>query len=290
MITIIFYHDEPGETLSLLLRDAAGAVVNGEGDELTEGSGLRYAASVAESLSGWYVAQIFEGDGNLLYTGNVKVANDGGMYQIDDPQAGIPSIPTAGQNATAVWAAEDRSLTEFDFESEVDPAALSAALQEALAEGVDVRSFLTSALSQLAGTRVIYANVPALNGQQLSAPLVRGDSYSAAIGSAIEFSRSDFPDLPEGTTAVLTARKGEAETPVSFTISGTEASIPVRTGAKVVRFEPTAAQTVLWEPGKYEFDVQLTWPDGKTRTFVGPNVFLRVLADVSEFTDSSQAG
>jgi len=283
MLTIIFYHDAPNESLSLVLRDADGNVVNGEGDEFAEGTGLRYAASVSEALSGWYIAQIFEADGDLLYTGSVKVEADTGTALIDDPQAAIPAVPTTAENAAAVWDSEERTLSGFEFpvSVEVDPEAISEALMEAVGEGVAVASFHGSSLSQLAGTRIINVSVPTLSGQQLSAPLIRGDTYSAAIGSALEFSRSDFPDLPADATATLTARKTEGESPASFTVSGTESSIPVRTGAKVVRFEPTAVQTALWEPGKYEFDVQITWPDGRVRTFVGPNVFLNVLADVT---------
>jgi len=222
--------------------------VNGDGDSFTESAGLRYSAAVEENLSGWYIAQVFESGGDLLYTGSVKVASDNGSYLIDDPQATIASIDVG-------------DITVSD---------------------VEVASFSSSALTQLAGTRVINVSVPTLNGGQLSAPLIRGDTYSAALDSALEFSRNDFPDLPEGTTAQLTARKCEGVEPTSFTISGTEASIPVRSGTKVVRFEPTGSQTALWEPGKYEFDVQVTWPDGRKRTFVGPNVYLRVLADVTD--------
>lgn len=268
--TVVFYHDAPGETLMITLRDAAGTVVNGSGNALIESAGLRYSATITQAISGWFLAQIFAADG-LLYTGSVKTASDGGVYRIDDPAAtiqAVPTVPTAGQNAAAVWGALDRTLTGFDASGLV-------------IENVTVDAMSPAALAQLAGTRVINLSVPALSGQQLNAPLVRGDTYSAAVGSAIEFSRSDFPDLPDGTTAILTARKCDAETPTSFEISGTEASIPVRAGAKVVRFEPNAEQTRLWDPGKYEFDVQLTWPDGKTRTFVGPNVFLRVLSDVT---------
>lgn len=134
MPNIIFYHDEPNETLSLILRDAAGNVVNGEGGELIEGVGLRYAASVTQSLTGWYVAQIFDADGDLLYTGSVKVADDGGSYLIDDPQAAIPAVPTTAENAAAVWNSEERTLSGFGFPvtAEVDPEQLQESMRDAM--------------------------------------------------------------------------------------------------------------------------------------------------------------
>ncbi|WP_437230379.1 hypothetical protein SH661x_001937 [Planctomicrobium sp. SH661] len=242
--TVVFYHDVSGETLSLRLLDAAGEMVNGEApDSLTEPDSdakpFRYEASVAEDLSGWFTAQIFDEDEDLLYTGRVKVADDEGSYLIDDPSR-------------------------------------SDASQSELAVG----SLSTTALQQLAGTRAIHIAVPALLGRTLTDPLIQGDTYSAELDSAIEFSRSDFPDIAEESTCRLIARKQDCSDVVTFTISGEQASIPVRTGAKVCRFEPTAEQTREWEPGKYEFNVDVIWPDGKTRTFVGPNVFLRVIGDV----------
>jgi len=306
--TIIFYHDTPGESLTLTLRNHAGEIVNSGETSFTEDTGLRYVSEIAQSLDGWYVAQIYDADSDLIYTGSVKVADDDGAYLIDDPQDMMVTVPTVSEireeidsNSTKLAnldatvssrlapSTAGRSLSvnadgSIDATAVIDSESLSQAIGEAISDGIAVvvSSFQSSALAQLAGTRVINVAIPALSGQQLSHPLIQGDSYSAALNSAIEFSRSDFPDLPEGVSAKLSAVKREAGQETRFEISGDQASVPVRAGAKVVRFEPTAEQTRLWEPGKYEFDVQLTWPDGNTRTFVGPNVFLRVLAEVTE--------
>ncbi|WP_437205738.1 hypothetical protein [Planctomicrobium sp. SH664] len=141
-----------------------------------------------------------------------------------------------------------------------------------------VSAFESSALTQLAARRNITIAVPTLAGQSLSAPLIQGDSYLAEHGRAIEFSRSDFPDLSGDEQVTLTA--SSVDTPaVTFTLEG---SIAVATGAKVLRFEPTSIQTRLYPAGRYEFDVEVEFADGNRATFVGPNVFLRVLADVTD--------
>jgi len=284
--TVVFYHDATGESLTLTLRNNAGAIVNSGGTSLTESAGLRYTASVSQALAGWYVAQIYDANDDVIYTGSVKVANDSGIYRIDDPAAEIPAAgPTANAIASAIWSADQRTLTKFGFNvtAEVNPEQLSDAIGAAMGDGVsvEVASFTPAALAQIAVTRTIHADMPTLGQQLLPQPFIQGDTYSLALNSAIEFSRSDFPDLPEGMNAKLSAVKRESGQETRFEISGDQASVPARTGTKIVRFEPTAEQTRLWEPGKYEFDVQLTWPNGSTRTFVGPNVFLRVLADVS---------
>lgn len=241
--TIVFYHDRPEESLTLRLSDQAGAAIGPDTLVETDPSEkpLRYEATVSESLAGWYTAQVFDHIG-LLYTGRVKVANDDGIYLIGDPAATV------------------------------------ADLGDIVIDDVNVKGFTSPALQQLAGTRIININVPALRGSSLTDPLIQGDTYSAALGSAIEFSRSDFPDLPVDATAKLTARKTHGETEASFSIDG---SLVVRTGAKVVRFEATAAESRLWKPGTYEFDVSITWTDGATRTFVGPRLTLQVIADVT---------
>lgn len=238
--TVVFYHDAPAETLMITLRDAAGTVVNGSGNTLIESAGLRYSATITQVISGWFIAQIFDADG-LLYTGNVKTASDGGVYRIDDPAATIAVIG-------------DVSFNELS-----------------------VSGFSSAALQQLAGMRQIQITAPTLAGQNLSQSLVRGDNYTSAYNAALEFSRSDFPDLPAGARCELNARSVEGDVPFQFQIRDSAASIPIATGTKVVRFEPTSSQTAQWEPGKYEFDVTVTFPDGERRTFVGPQVYLRVL-------------
>jgi hypothetical protein len=120
--------------------------------------------------------------------------------------------------------------------------------------------------------------MPALIGRELSDPIVQGDSYLSAHGRALSFSREDFPDIPDGSGVVLTARHVDLPE-TSFTMAG---SVSVPTGVKVVTFEPASDETRDYVPGKYEFDVEVRFPDGNAATFVGPNVFLRVLADVSD--------
>ena len=140
----------------------------------------------------------------------------------------------------------------------------------------------SAGLAQLAASATITLSVPTLQNGHLSLSLIRGDSYLAEHGRAIEFSRETFPDLDGEEEVTLTARMLDApdsEEPPTFTLSG---SIVVAEGVKVVRFEPTSAQSSAWTPGRYEFDVEIEFADGNTATFVGPNATLRVLADVTQ--------
>ncbi|HWL07811.1 MAG TPA: hypothetical protein VNQ76_05385 [Planctomicrobium sp.] len=247
---VIFYHDRPGEELTLRLSHSSGTISNGDQPaplvEADPGSHpLRYTATITEPLTGWFTAQVIDSQG-ILYTGRVKVANDSGAYLIDDPADTV------------------------------------ANLGDIVIEDVTVSQLSSSAVAQLARTRQINITIPTLVGRNLSDPLIRGDSYTTALEAAIEFSRSDFPDIPDGSTATLTARTLESGSVESFSISGDQSSIPVRTGTKVVRFEPLSSQTRLWEPGQYEFDVEISFPGGERRTFIGPGVFLRVLDDVTK--------
>ncbi len=245
---IIFYHDRSQDDLTLRLSNSSGVMVNGtEADSLAEtdptGKPLRFEANVSESLNGWYTAQVYDAR-RLLYTGRVRITGND-SYLIDDPAATV------------------------------------ADLGDVTLENVTVESLSPTALQQLAGKRQINITIPTLLGKHLTDPLIQGDSYTADLGSAIEFARSDFPNVPSDATATLTARKQDNGEAVTFTISGDQSSIPVKTGTKVVRFEPTSEQTRLWSPGKYEFDVEITFPNGEKRTFIGPGVYLRVLADVA---------
>jgi len=272
--TVVFYHDTPGESLTLTLRNNAGAIVNSGGTSFTEGSGLRYTASVSQALAGWYIAQIYDADDDVIYTGSVKVANDSGSYRIDDPQAGIPpAAPSASVIATAVWEATERTLTEFDFPVDVaiDPELLQDALQDAFGDGVDVRSFSTPALAQLAGKTIVVSYTAIVNNQ-LQPPIVRGDTYSAAIGNPIDLSHSDWPDLPDGTAIKLKA--SQKRTGQAFDVDG---SVIVGTGAKVIRFEMTSAQTSGFMAGVYNFEIIATIPSAKPVHLVGPETTLRVL-------------
>lgn len=142
----------------------------------------------------------------------------------------------------------------------------------------EVTSFSEEALAQLASQGPITITVPTLAGNHLSAPLVRGDSYLDDHERAIVFSRSDFPDL-QGTEIVRLTARNVRDASNTFSITG---SIAVASGTKVLKFEPTSAQTAGWTPGKYEFDVEVEFADGNVATFVGPDVYLRVLNDVTE--------
>ena len=142
-------------------------------------------------------------------------------------------------------------------------------------------TFASAGLAQLSGTKAINVTVPALVGNQLSAPLVRGDCYLHSHGRSIQFSREDFPDLAGDETVTLTAKMLDApdpDDPPTITLTG---SIAVAEGTKVIRFEPTSTQTASWTPGRYEFDVQVAFDGDNSATFVGPNCRLRVLGDLS---------
>ncbi|WP_437185804.1 hypothetical protein SH668x_002922 [Planctomicrobium sp. SH668] len=143
---------------------------------------------------------------------------------------------------------------------------------------LEVSSFSPAALGQLASQRILTVSAPMMIGKTLSTPLIRGDSYLAEHGRALEFSRSDFPDLPADSQVRLSAKNVD-QPGVSFQLAGTILS-GIET--KVVRFQPTSAQSATWIPGKYRFDIQVTFPDGNSATFEGPNSFLHVIPDVTE--------
>lgn len=241
--TIVFYHDRSAELLTLRLSNAAGVMVNGTTpDELTESDPtdqpLRYTALISEQLEGWLTVQIFDSAG-LLYTGRVKVADDDGIYLIDDPAASVADIG---------------EITVSD---------------------VTVAHFSSSALAQLAG-RTIVVSYTALIDNQLRPPIVRGDTYSAAVGNPIDLSNSDWPDLPDGTTIQLQAK--QQRTGIGFQIDG---SVVVATGAKVIRFQMTSEQTATFKAGTYTFGIVATIPNAKPVHLVLPEATLRVLNGIS---------
>ncbi|WP_437193540.1 hypothetical protein [Planctomicrobium sp. SH527] len=241
--TIVFYHDRSGELLTLRLSNAAGDLVNGsEPDELIEVDAeekpLRYEAVVSEAIAGWFTVQISDARG-LLYTGRVNVSADEGIYLVDDP-----------------------AMTVAD-------------LGDIVVDNVTVTQFSTSALAQLAG-RTIVVSYTALIDNQLQPPIVRGDTYSAAVGNPIDLSNSDWPDLPDGTTIQLQAK--QQRTGVGFAIDG---SVVVATGAKVIRFQMTSEQTTTFKAGTYTFGIVATIPNAKPVHLVLPEATLRVLNGIS---------
>jgi len=268
--TVVFYHDTPGESLTLILRDAAGAIANSGGTSLAEGAGLRYAASVSQALAGWYLAQIYDADDDIIYTGSVKVANDSGVYRIDDPAAEIPAAgPTANAIASAIWSAGQRTLTKFDFNvtAEVNPEELSGAIGEAMGDGISVAvaSFTPAALAQLVGQRkIVVFDCGVVIGNRLK--ILQRDAYLDSLGSALKFSRIDFPDLTDGDSAYFCAAllPDSAVPPIEF-----EGEIVQPTDVKLLRFERTSAQTARWTPGHYRARVEVRFASGDIREFTG---------------------
>lgn len=129
----------------------------------------------------------------------------------------------------------------------------------------EVSSLSSAALAQLAGTRTINLSSPAIVGGKRT--LIRGDSYLAEHDRAIQFSRSDFPDLPgDGYTVKLTAKHEDGESP-DIDLTG---EIVVATGMKVVSFDVDSSDSADWIPGVYRYDVQIEFPDGNVATFAGP--------------------
>ncbi|SFH85751.1 hypothetical protein [Planctomicrobium piriforme] len=153
-----------------------------------------------------------------------------------------------------------------------------AVVQLATTNPVQVESLSNAALAQLTGGRSVTVTVPTLCERELSQPLIRGDSYLAAHNRALDFARSDFPDLGDDCVVTLTARH-TGEPDVQFQVIG---SVVTGTGTKVVRCEITSEQSRTFVPGKYEFDIEVLFPDGNAATFVGPGVWLRVLADLTD--------
>jgi hypothetical protein len=211
--------------------------------------------------------------------------------------------PTVETIRDAVWSAVTRTLTEIDIDqaaiAESIASTVSAALVGSALSSNDVQQLRyqlgldgpasapssatphltlglsTASLQQLLALKQIRVSVPTLIGNELNQPLVQGDNYSAALGSAIEFSRTDFPDIPSESTCRLIAQERDCPAPSSFVIDGT---VAVASETKVLRFEATSAESMLWKPGRYEFQVDVTFPTGEVRSFVGPNAQLRVLA------------
>jgi hypothetical protein len=244
----IFYHDRPGaEDLTLRLTTAAGVIVNGTPATLfevdAETKPLRYRATISENLVGQTLrAEVLDSIG-LLYRGWIEITAASAEDEIlESPPVECPGSGEGGGGTG------DGTVT----------------------------SFSVTALAQLAGTRQINVSVPTLIGRELSTPLVQGDAYLTEQNAAIEFSRADWSPLPEGCTVQLQAKSFDGQ-PATITLEGT---LPVSSGAIVARFEPDSEVTAGWQPGKYEFQVLITFPDGNVRSFVGPAVFLRVIPPV----------
>lgn len=258
--------------------------------------------TASETREAALLAQSISSDGQVALTSEDR---DALLNAIGTPlqEGDYVSPPSAGTISHSVWSASTRTLTGIEIDPATFTDSISTAVETVLSDAAltagDVEqlryqlgldgaatppvsatpqlslTLSTAALQQLVATKQIRISLPTLMGNELSQPLVQGDNYSAALGSAIEFSRSDFPDLPTGTTCRLAAQGSDCLTPGSFELTGT---IVTASETKVLRFEATSAQSSLWTPGRYEFQVDVTFPGGEVRSFVGPNALLRVLA------------
>lgn len=128
---------------------------------------------------------------------------------------------------------------------------------------------------ELASTKHVHTAIPALEGNALNAPIVRGASYLEEHSRQIPFSRNDWEDIPDGSSVILTASGQKNGEVIEFECEGT---ITSPTGdTKAIQFTPDSAETGDWEPGCYTFQVDIIYPDGNTAPFVGPGCFLEVI-------------
>ncbi len=140
----------------------------------------------------------------------------------------LTSAGAGGATAQEVWEYATRTLTSGG--GTVDIAALAAAIVAALSGSLTV----TTPVS-VDGTSI---------------ELVQGDDYFAADGRALEWTRSDWPDLT-GATITLNVQTASG----IVTIAGTAPVV----GAGVeqtVRAEMTAAETASLDIGFNDFDVK----------------------------------
>lgn len=144
--------------------------------------------------------------------------------------------------------------------SDIDEAALAAAVAEALGEELVVNGFTDPAMQQLRtglrGTLIrVTGPVTESDDEPLTITLVIGDDYLAADGRAIEFDVQDVPDL---TDAEITLRLWSQGVEAVVEIEGTAT---VSTGdTKTIQFEPTASDTAdlaetTTKDGKFDVEI-----------------------------------
>jgi hypothetical protein len=251
MYQVCFHHDQHAAelesedgTLTLLMSDATQASTITLTESDPEGAPFAFSGTI-NLPAGWYTAQLFDGS-ELIYTGRILLRLADTANLIDDPAAISAEIMAHGDDQWGIGASE-----------------------------VTVTQFGATALAQLAG-KTIVVNTTALVNNQLCRPIIRGDALSADIGTALELSNSSWPDLPDGTTITLNARL--PRTGQAFSWPG---SVTVRTGAKAIRFERTASQTLDLKSGVYTFEIIATIPDSQPAHLVGPEATLRVLSGLA---------
>lgn len=143
----------------------------------------------------------------------------------------------------------------------------------------DAASIAQYLASYLAKSKRISLDGPALIGQQLKPDLVAGASYLATHGRALRFSNTSSMTPPAGTTAVLRAI-GHSPAARQFSLTGIllERTDPT----KIVQFEASSQQSAQWQPGTYQFQIDLVFPGTPQQTapFLGPGSLLNVLQPV----------
>lgn len=239
----ISFRDEPGQDLSLLLWPMNGdPLINAGGDDCVDSETAPgfYTATIAVDVpAGWYEARIYD-DVGLIGSGVVQVLE----------------------------AAESALVNGFlqHLDSDVSQEQLAADIGHQVA-------------ADLAASKRITVQIPSLEGNQLSAPLVQGASYLTADARALTFSNSDFAEIPVDAAVTLRARGTGADGQArQFSLDG---EVVTGSGAtKTVRFSFGSATSAQFAPGRYEWQVDVELSAGNTAPFVGPDVFLEVLAAV----------
>lgn len=270
--TIKFHGKAAGvTTYTVVLKPlAGGAKVSGAAaavESVVTGEDGQYSVTFTATLAvGFYLAEIYK-NGVLAGRGTLQVTGDGtGTYWIGayaaNTDVASSSLETAISNAHDAIEEADNHLTEQDIalqDLQEDIAASEANADtrrdEIIArvdEGVEISD---AGLAQLAAKTVINITQISLDGNRLSQPLVRGNSYLEANGTAISLSQDHWPDLDNANSVVLNAKQRTNKIPAKFTLTG---SVVTPTGTPVIRFELTTPQTLVLVVGAYDFEIVVT--------------------------------
>lgn len=245
MPLIGFWHRLPNETLTLELYpfDGGDQVAS---DELMSAEGSRFYSVELEVPEGRYVGYVIDDESQPVYRGIVDIV-DG-----ETSLLGVIRVPECN--------------TE-----ELEQAIADLSVQVTSELGGITGDIVNQVSSRLASTKQIVFAVPALAGSELNTALVQGSSY--LDDRALTLTNQSIESVPDETTVELRAwGSGPNSTARAFSIAGEIVSQnPVS-----IAFEITSEQSAEWQPGRYEWQVDLVLPDGNTIPFLGPKIFLEV--------------
>lgn len=176
--------------------------------------------------------------------------------------AQLEAIPTANEVTDAV-------LDEMTADHQT-AGSVGKAISTSSTGGVDVDAVAAAVAGRLTGQVTVQSPV-AIDGRTLTIKI--GDSYLAAESRQLALSSDAWPDLvaaPAPTAIRLVARQSTASWTATLTA----------TAARSVQLSLTHAQTVTLKAGRWEYDIEAAWADGRVNTLVSRGV-LNAVADVA---------